>query len=457
MPHTALTALENIDKHIEPLEWKTDTGHAVHGVLYRKDSRLILAVNSKELTETITFEYIYREDGMGNRRVLYPYDMHGSKSISYTNLSESSLVEVFMLIDESNARIPESPNNISFTYDSFLWSRVPEDEDERAAYDRDHEQMKQIETPIGKVTISFNIYHSYSAHPCRTEKRMDEITVLIERDEPLPNSEILMWHERFTQLFTFIHKERVMARDIRRGEDSILIPSLLKGYTDVSYAWRYPVSLLEFSDLMREILPVFISSYDNLSSLLENIAQYYYDYPFNPPDTIQLLRLFVALEQCAIYAQKKERILNKALSQEEKLRAEEFKVLLRQIASNEAIGDPIKNYLKDTAKKYYVTSGSLSASKHKINALAKLLQKEYGVSNNLTDIANVELILKMRNMIAHGHYEPSVQYEFYRRRDIFGQDIEQCLRMYLLRALGASTVITLRHKDPLKARRFNAL
>ena len=457
MIHSFLSIFDSIDKHVESLEWKTDTGHTVHGVLYRKNSRLVLAVNSKELTETVDFEYIYREDSMSNKRILYPYDVRTSKSIPRTELSDSWPVEISMVIDENPVKIAELSNQVSFTYESFLWAKVPESEAEKEKHAKLLDKVKEIETSIGKVSIDLDIYDNSSFHPSKTEKRMDTITLTIKSDGSLSTNQILMWNTRFSQLLTLLHKERVVTKAIHRDMDNVLVTNLVEDYTEASYAYREPIYLSDFVQVIQEILPTFVDNYDELAAFTEDLVQYYRDYPLDPPDKIQLLRLFTSIEQCANYAQRKEKILKKNLSKEEKERKTEFDVLLQKIKADETIADSIKTYLTDKPKHFYITSGNLSTPKYKIAALAKLLHDEYEVFSYLVDVSNVELALKMRNMIAHGHYDAKVQKEFYDRRDDLGQSTEQCLRMYILRTLGASKDVVVKHKDPLKAMRFNNL
>lgn len=457
MIHSFQSILDDIEKKVQPFDWTTDSGHEIQGVLQNHDNLLTLKINSKKLTKAINFEYIYRENGMGNKRILYPYDIRTLKNIRPTGVSESRHIEVFMLIDEISVKPPELSNHVIFTYDSFLWGRVPESTTEKDEFDELFYKLKQIKTSIGKITVGLDATESYSSHPMKTERRMDKINILIESNKQLSNKEILMWNTRFSQLLALIHKERVVLRAIQRGMDNILVPSLVQNYTEASYAFRNPVGLPEFVEVIQETLSTFVDSYDEIVAFIEDLVQYYCDYPLHPPDKLQLLRLFTSIEQCANYWQKKEGILTKKLTDEQKQRDEEFDVLLNQVSSNKAITKSIKIYLRDTAKKFYATSGSLSAAKHKITGLAKLLQEEYGEYNCLTNMSNVELILGMRNMIAHGYYKPEVKKAFYENRDNLGKDTEQCLRIYAFRALGASKEVVKKHKDPLMARQFNNL
>lgn len=450
------TILDSIDKHHQSLEWTTDSGTVLHGVLHHNDGRLILNINPKGLSEAVKFEYLYHVNNLGGRRVLYPYDISSSKYIPAGRESESWPIEIFMCEDEVGYSEPEFEKTTTFTFDSFLWYRVPEKAKERRQYDYLISKVKDIETTLGKVSFSLYGEESFSSHPSKVEKSMDKIAISITRDDPLTNKEVLMWHNRFSQLLTLINKERVVTRAIERGLSKSLVPSLVEDYTPSDYAYRESIGLQEFVDIIKTTLVNFVDKYDELSPFSEDLVAYYRDYPLDPPDKIQLLRLFTSIEQCANYAQKKEAILSKRLTKEQELREKEFKTLLTEIKQNEKVPDPVKEYLRSTAKKFYATSGSQAAPKHKIVGLAALIQKKYGLFTSMGHMKDVELSLKMRNVVAHGFYDPVTEKLFYENRDRLGQDIEKCLRAYILRSMGAKPRIVKRHSEPLKARQFNA-
>lgn len=453
---TFQSTLEDIDKHIQSFEWLTDKGQVVHGVLVRSGTNVILNVNSSELTEAIDFEYIYRKTSMGGRRVLYPHNLVSCKRIPKTEMSEVWPIQAFVLIDEhiaSNDLI--NPNLVTFTYDSFVWEFPP---NKKADSKKLREQLSGIwnmQTTIGTVTVDLPIRESSSRSPSVFEKRLDKITVTIEPKVQFSIRDILKWNDRIKRFFTLIHQERVVNSSIERGIDDITVPELIEDYEKAQYALRMPIFMEEFVKVVKEALPAFIDKYDEIAPFTEDLVQYYYDYPLDPPDSIQLLRLFTSLEQCANYAQRNEKILSTKLDAEQIQRKADFQILLKLAKGKQEIKD-VYEYLLNTAQGFYVSSGNLSAPKYKIQALAQLLQDEYGVHNSLVELLNVEITLKMRNIVAHGFFDPESSERFYANRDYLGQDIEQSIRMYLLRALGCDKETIMRHKDPLKARQFNA-
>ncbi|HEY4034183.1 MAG TPA: hypothetical protein VGL94_09505 [Ktedonobacteraceae bacterium] len=362
-----------------------------------------------------------------------------------------------MVVDEyqSSANFQGS-KQVTFDYDSFIWEFLPKKPEEEEKLCKMLADLKDIKTSIGSISVDLPIYESFSKHPSVVEKRMDKIVVTINPAEPLSNEDILMWNARLGQFFTLIHKERVVTTAIHRGLDSIIVPGLIEDYKEASYAFRIPVDLDEFVQVIREALSTFIDKYNEIITFTEDLVQYYYDYPLSPPDSIQLLRLFTSLEQCANYAQKREKILVKQLDDEQTKRKEEFKVLLDKVRNDGEIAKPVYDYLLNTAQGFYISSGSLSALKHKIKALAELLHNEYGIYSSLISLPNVETVLKMRNIVAHGFFDLESSNRFYANRDNLGQGIEQCIRMYTFRALGCSVKTVVRHKDPLKARQFNS-
>ena len=456
MMNSFQTILDSIDKHHQSLEWTTDSGTVLHGVLHQKDGRLILNINPKGLSKAVQFEYLYHVNNLGGRRVLYPYDVRSSKYIPSGRESEVWPIEIFICEDEVGYSDPKFEKTTRFTFDSFLWYRVPETNKEKRQHDRLISNVQNIETSLGKISFSLYGEESFSTHPSRLEKTMDKIAISVTRDDPFTNEQLLMWHARFSQLLTFINKERVVTRAIERGLSKSLVPALVEDYTPASYAYRESVGLKEFVDFIKNTITNFVDNYDELASFSEDLIVYYRDYPLDPPDKIQLLRLFTSIEQCANYAQKKEAILSKKLTKEQSSREKEFNTLLTEIKHNKKIPTSVKEYLKSTAKKFYTTSGSQAAPKHKIVGLANLLQKKYGFFTSMSNMTNVELSLKMRHVVAHGFYDPTTEKKFYENRDRLGQDIERCLRAYILRALGAKPRIVKRHSEPLKARQFNS-
>lgn len=143
-----------------------------------------------------------------------------------------------------------------------------------------------------------------------------------------------MWNECIRQLLTLIHKERVATVSIYKDEATLTVPSLTEDYKEASYAFREPPFLEEFLEIAVQTIPNFINKHDKISDILENLSQYYYDYPLDPADNIQLLRFFTALEQCADRAQKEEELLSKRLTDEEKARKTEFDQLLKHLAKD---------------------------------------------------------------------------------------------------------------------------
>lgn len=449
--------LDNIDKHIQSLEWKTDTGHVLHGVLHRDGNQVLLNINSQELSQRIEFNYIYHEGNLGSRRLLYPFDFRGSKSIPHTSLSDSWPIEVSMLIDEQ--KIPElAPDTqVSYAYDSFLWSKVPESETEQSEHDLLMERLKNLKTSLGSVTISLDISERHSTHPAKLEKRMDTISITIESDKALSDKEIRMWHIRFSQLLAFIHKERVVLRAIRRGFDNILVPSFVEEYEEANYAYREPIGVSDFVEIIEKILPTFVDSYEETANLLEDLVQYYHDYPLDPPDNIQLLRLFSGLEQCVNHFWSNNPQPERALSTEEETRSKEFDDLLGAIKSTPTITPRLKKYLKGMPKKYYITPDNPASAKKRIAAFGDFIVNKFELFSYLRSEKNVDVIWKMRGTVAHGFYDGEIKKEFYKRRDDFGQAIEQAVRLYILHVLGVDRDTGVKHKEPLKARVFNGL
>ncbi len=244
---------------------------------------------------------------------------------------------------------------------------------------------------------------------------MDKITISIVREDQFTNEELLLWHTRFSQLLAFINKERVVARAIQRGLNNSLIPHLMEDYIQANYAFREFIGLKEFVDIITNTAVSFMEQYDEISGFIDDLTAYYRDYPLDPPDKIQLLRLFTSIEQCSIYAQKKEGVLSKKLTKEQAARDKEFDTLVTEIKPNTKIPVSVKEYLKNTAKKFYATSGSQAAPKHRIVGLASLLQKKYGIYTSMSHIKDVELSLKMRNIVAHGFYDPLTEKLFYKK------------------------------------------
>lgn len=449
--------LDNIDKYIQSLEWKTDTGHTLHGVLHRDGNRVLLNINSKELSQKIEFNYIYHEGDLGSRRILYPFDFRGSKSIPNTSLSNSWPIEVSMLIDEQKIPKVVPDTQVSYAYDSFLWSKVPESETEQSEHDSLMDKLKSLKTSIGTITVSLNISESHSMHPGKLEKRMDTIWITIESDKVLSDKEIRMWHVRFSQLLTLIHKERVVLRAIHRGFDNILIPGFVEEYKEASYAFREPLGVSDFVEIIQKSLPAFVDNYEEIANLLEDLVQYYRDYPLDPPDNIQLLRLFSGLEQCVNHFRGNNPQPKKVLSAEETARGKEFDDLLDEIKTNTLISPSLKKYLKGKPKEYYITPDNPSSAKSRIAAFGEFVVNEFNVFSYLRGEENADLIWRMRNTVAHGFYDGEIKNNFYKRRDDFGQSVEQSIRLYILYVLGIDRDIAVKHKEPLKARVFNGL
>lgn len=449
--------LDSIDKYIQSLEWKTDTGHVLHGVLHRDGNRVLLNINSRELKKSINFNYLYHEGDFGGRRVLYPFDFRGSKSIPHTDIYTSWPVEVAMLVDEQ--KIPEiaADNQVAYAYDSFLWSKVPETETEHNEHNLLMDKLKNIKTSIGTITVSLNISESHSTHPGRLEKRMDTILITIDSNKVLSDKEIRMWHIRFSRLLTLIHKERVVLRAIHRGLDNILIPGFVEEYEEASYAYREPVGVSDFVGIIQKTLPVFVDNYEEIANLLEDLVQYYRDYPLDPPDNIQLLRLFSGLEQCVNHFRSSSPQPKKVLSDEEKTRAKEFGDLLDSIKSNTSIASGLKKYLKGKPKDYYITPDNPASAKSRIATFGEFIVNEFNIFSHLRGEDNADIIWKMRNTVAHGFYDGEVKEKFYKRRDDFGQAIEQSIRLYILYVLGLDRDTAVKHKEPLKARVFSGL
>jgi hypothetical protein len=412
---TFQSVLDHIEKHTQLADWTTDTGHILPGVLVRRDNRVILNVNSKGLTDTINFEYIYSNGPMGNKRIIHPFDTPSCKYIP--NAESGWSIEAFMIIDEQARQIPEIANHITFIYDSFIWDKVPEKNAEERRFRKLLSQMQDMNTDLGKVTVSLQILEGYSMHPSSYEKRMDEIVITVEPSNPLSTQDILMWNARFGQLLAIVHKERVITQSIQRGLDTITMPGFVENYQEASYAYRQPIDTSSFVVLMKSALPTFVNNYSKIATFVEDLVQYYFDYPLNPPDSIQLLRLFTSLEQCANFAQKSEKILKRGLTAEQSKRQKEFDKLLNKAEDDKQIPEPVRTYLRDMAQKFYVSSGSLSAPKHKISALAQFLNKKYGTHNQLSNLSNVEIILKMRHIVAHGFYDPKSSDKFYANRN----------------------------------------
>lgn len=447
--------LNDIDKHHQSLEWTTDSGYKLNGVLHAKDGRVVLNVNPKGLEEAIHFEFLYHENIVGGRRILYPYDVSSSKYIPAERVSEVWPIEIFVCEDES-PRIKHAANKItSFIFESFLWYKVPDTKKEQSHYQNQIKKVQGIETSVGKFSFSLYGEESFSNHPSKTEKSMDKIHVSIERDESFSNNELLMWHARLSQFLTLIHKERVVIAAIQRGFSNTLVPHLSEDYSSADYAYRQPVSLEEFVKVVEACFKNFIEKYDEIAPFIEDLIVYYRDYPLDPPDKIQLLRLFTSLEQCANYAQKREGILNRDMTKDQVRRKKEFNSLLAEIKTNPKISLLLKDYLRNT-KQFFVTSGSTSTPKYKIHALAQFIQKKYGIFLSLSNLANVELSLKMRNVVAHGFFDPMTEATFYEKRDPLGQDIEKILRAYVFRVLGAKPKDIEKLSEPLKARQFNS-
>lgn len=447
--------IASIDGNIQSLEWTTDTGHKLHGVLFMKDCKLILNLNTANLSKAVKFEYIYHEDQSGSKRILYPFGDRSSKYIPVGPISKNWPIQVYMIFDEGVAKIPEFEKRISFLFDSFLWTSVPNSKEEKGKYETAHTKMTNVETAIGKVSVDLNIGESYSAFPAESKKYMNQIAITVMCDEEMSNREIALWEARFAQYLTFIHKERVVPRSIEKSMGSILIPSLVKDHERQSYAWREPISLQDFSEYISSTLKIFVDKYSELVDLLEDLTRYYLDYPLHPPDGIQLLRLFTSVEQAANLAQKNEKILKTSLSKEENERKQEFDIFLRLIKPNKDISDEVKQYLNQETKKFYVSSGSKSALKHKIRAFAGIIQDEYEAHSPFTNMQNIELMLGMRNLLAHGRGKRNIRDEFYKHRNDFGQGAEELVRAYVLRLLGADNEVVIRHKNPLKAIQFN--
>ena len=449
--------LDNIDKYIQSLEWKTDTGHTLHGVLHRDGNRVLLNINSSELSQKIEFNYIYHEGNIGGRRVLYPFDFRGSKLIPHTEIYTSWPIEVAMLVDEQ--KIPEvaADTQVAYAYESFLWSKIPESETEHNEHQLLMNKLKNIKTSIGTVTVSLNISESHSTHPGRLEKRMDTILITIDSDKVLSDKEIRMWHIRFSQLLTLIHKERVVLKAIHRGLDNILIPGFVEEYEEANYAYREPIGVFDFVEIIQKTLPKLVDNYEEIANLLEDLVQYYHDYPSDPPDNIQLLRLFSGLEQCVNHFRGNNPQPKKVFSAEENARSKEFEDLLGEIKTNTLISPSLKKYLKGKPKEYYITPDNPSSAKSRIAAFGEFVVNEFNVFSHLRGEENADLIWKMRNTVAHGFYDGEIKNDFYKRRDDFGQSIEQSIRLYILYVLSVDTDIAVKHKEPLKARVFNGL
>jgi hypothetical protein len=440
------------------LEWTTDNGDTLTGVLYAQDNRLLLNVSTKSLTKALEFKYIYRESEMSGRRVLHPFLLSDRYRLNVDSMYETTIVEIQLMIDEHNFPAELlNENRVTFTYDSFVWIDVPEDRKGESAIRKTLSKMYGTKTSIGDVSVDFPISDSRSRHPGKFEKSMDKLTVSLVPKAPFSDDEIIMWNERIRQFLTFIHKERVITTSIKKDNANIVVPHLIEDYAEAHYAFRSPIFLDEFVEIIKKALPVFIDRYDEIADFIQDLSQYYYDYPLDPPDSIQLLRLFTALEQCADFAQKEESPLSKALLDDEKSRKSEFKRMLKYIKPDAGLFPDAYSYLQDKTMSYFVSSGSKTTPKYKIPAMAKLLQSEYGVHSYLTDETVVELQLKMRNMLAHGVFKPEVHSEFYKRRDDIGQATEQCLRMYLFRVFGSEGEVVIKHSEPLKARQFNHL
>ena len=448
---------DEIDGRVESLEWITDTGITLHGVLYKDEQRFLLNVNTKDLTEAVKFNYLYHENQLGGRRVLYPFDIQSAQVIPYDKFYENWYVEVFMLVDETN--IPESNfDGITvYTYDSFLWFNVPETKAQKAEHEALISRISKVETTIGKVTFGIGGTDSSSRKPPVLEKRMDEIDVIIERDEPFSNKELLMWNTRFSQLMTILHRERVVLKGMETGLNKVLVPSLMENYKEASYAFRNLFTLEDFVEIIEKILPTFIEKYDELVGVFEDLVQYYRDYPLDPPDNIQLLRLFSGLEQSANHFTSHEPKKNVVLNDEELARSSEFDSLLAIAAQADSITSDLHQFLSSESKKYYVSPEDPTSTKIKIIALANMMTTTYEFHSYLKNPDDVKCIWDMRNIVAHGFFNEKASDEFYSRRDDYGQAIEQMNRMYFFHLASAGKDLVLKHKDPLKARQFHTL
>ncbi len=451
------STLDDIEEHVQSLEWKTDTGHTLHGVLIRRDNRVILNINSRLLSGAVNFEYLYRDNWLGGRRTLYPYDVSAYKHIPKTE-TEAYPIEIRRIADEHKTNVPEIDNSISFTYDSFIWDKYPETKSEERKSEKLFAKIRNMDTSLGKVTVTTLNNEVRSMHPSSYEKRVEGLYISVTPTQVLTDDEILMWNRRFSQLLTFLHKERVITKAISRGGDKLTVPELIENYEEANYAHREMVFARPFVDIVSKALPAFVDDYDQIASFIEDLTQYYRDYPLDPPDGVQLLRLFTSMEQCAIHSYDKKEILVRERKQSDaakKKREAEFKRLLKLTKENRSVPRAVDTYLRDVSKKYYVSPSTALSPKHKIVALAELLCKRYKVSNCLRNPTDVKVIYAMRDVVAHGYYDQKATDTFYTNRDKYGQDIEEFIRMYILRTLGCTPMLLLKNRPPLKARQFN--
>jgi len=454
---TFQSTLENIEKNVHSLEWTTDTGHTLHGVLFKSGDRLLLNVNPKELKETVNFEYLYSAGRLnGSRRVLYPHDTSDSKYIPADTFSVSWPIEVFMLIDEHKHPEIADDKRMVYSYDSFIHHRIPETKSEIKRFDKLMTKIQYLDTKVGTVTVDLAPSTSISMKPSRTEKSMDTISITINFKNELSNNEILMWNVRFSQLLTILHREKVILTEMVRGLDDVLVPLLVEEYEEANYAYRSPIDIETFVEFIQNTLPAFVDNYDDIANLVEDIVQYYIDYPSSPPDNIQLLRLFSGLEQCVNHYGSSLPKRSKKLSRSETKRSNDFDKLLALAESDTTVPETLLTFLSDESKKFYVKPFNEASMKQKIVTFGEFLTKRFNTYTHLKSLDNAGIIWNMRATVAHGYYSEKVRSKFYERRDEFGQDIERSIRIYLLFQLCKKKSFVLKHKEPLKAHQFSS-
>jgi hypothetical protein len=172
------STLDDIEKHVQSLEWKTDTGHTLHGVLVRRNDHVILNVNSRLLSGTVDFEYLYRDNSFGGRRVLYPYNVRMYRHIPKTE-TEAYPIEIRLIADEHKTNVPAIDDSISYTYDSFIWDKFPETKAEVRKSEKLFAKIRDMDTSLGKVTVTTLNNEIRSMHPSSYEKRTAESRKLV--------------------------------------------------------------------------------------------------------------------------------------------------------------------------------------------------------------------------------------------------------------------------------------
>lgn len=444
---------EDIKDSVSSHEWTTDNNDVFNAVLVQREDQLILNVDVANITKPIAFDYIYRESKHGIQTTLVPFPDQYSKTIHVDPIRESWPVPIYLVHkDISNSN--DMDGGVMFLFKSFVWSSLPIDNATQKVFEEMHESMSGIDTKIGKVTVALVMHEGHSTNPVAYTKSIEGLKVTIEPKNDMDYMDIVRWHSRFEQYLSFIFQEKVKTLSISKNSGSIYVPSLADSGHYEAYGWRKPISLDELAVYVSQTLKKFVNDYEDLSNITSDLHQYYIDYPHRPPDNIQLLRLFTSIEQVSSHAHKNLPVLKRKLTKEEKDREANFNNMLNELKPLKSVKNEIKKYLSSKTKKFYVSEGSLGSPKNKIHSLAEYLYREYSISNAYIDINNIEIMLAMRGLVAHGKGKEGAWENFYKARNEYGQDLEKIVRAYLLITIGAEKEVVARHVTPLKAVQF---